>query len=687
MSPTDASPQQPGQDSKKALQHSPVIKQNSCSRQQVDLKSVENVTSNETNADTLPRTPAPVPYSVFTRWQKLYLTYLLGFLTLASSLTANIYLPLILLLAEQYHTSAQAINLTITVYVIFQGISASFWSPLSDVFGRRPVFILTFGLYTAASLGLALSQGSYTALILLRATQSVGGSAVLSLAYGVVADLVTSAERGSMLGPMLASGNLGPCIGPIIGGGVVMTGQPAWCFWALVIFGGIALMLILWTMPETRRTIVGNGSVPALGIWRTWWSLLVDWRRSKTPEAEEDSEKGNNVHLSAGGSFEDTTLGDKTSKKIQEDISNGVVTEDPNKNATGKGRLIVPNPFISLRLVFYWDTFLGLWLAASPYAVWYLIQASIPVIYGKDPGGYGFKDIYVGLCYLTGGSGVIAGGFICGKMMDRNYKHVAKRAGFSTDKSDNHNIHDFPIEEARSRFSLLILAFSACVLVGFAWAVQLRVHPAVPLILQFYLGAKCTVLHQKPSTIAASNNIIRCGLSAAVVAALNPLVSAMGRGWFFTMVAFLDGGLCMVFVVILRRWGKHWRNKRNKNKTICSRADRSPGCDHGVLRLGISCSSLLTPATAKSSDQATGHAKEITGANVAQGSKRLKGKDRKAAKQQAEADRVITASNRKNDDNEEEIVYSALEIMSQATLISTYISTSPSTVSRPPPSV
>lgn len=520
---------------------------------------------------------APIPYSVFTKWQKRYLTYLLGFLTLASSLTANIYLPLILLLAEQYHTSTQAINLTITVYVIFQGISASFWSPLSDAFGRRPVLIMTFGLYTAASLGLALSEGSYTALILLRATQSIGGSAVLAIAYGVVADLVPSAERGSMLGPMLASGNLGPCIGPIIGGGVVMTGQPAWCFWALVIFGGISLSLILWTLPETRRTIVGNGSVRALGIWRTWWSLLVDWRRNRRPAAQEDFEKGSKVPTSAQDSFEDMNPGDVNSVNYGEKGAKGVVTEDPNKSATGKGRLVVPNPFISLRLVFYWDTFLALWLAASPYAVWYLIQASLPVIYGQDPGGYGFKDIYVGLCYLAGGSGVITGGFICGKMMDRNYKHVAQKTGFSTNKSDNHNIHDFPIEEARSRFSLLILAFSACVLVGFAWAVQLKVHPAVPLILQFYLGAKCTVLLQvysalvvdifpeKPSTIAASNNITRCALSAAMVAALDPLVSTMGRGWFFTMIAFLDGGLCMGAVVVLRRWGKHWRNKRNKS--------------------------------------------------------------------------------------------------------------------------
>ncbi|KAL1856861.1 hypothetical protein Daus18300_010624 [Diaporthe australafricana] len=315
------------------------------------------------------------------------------------------------------------------VYVIFQGISVSFWSPLSNVFGRRPVFIITFGLYTAASLGLAFSQGNYTALILLRATQSIGGSAVISISYSVVADLITSAERGSMLGPMLASGILGPCIGPIIGGAVVMAGQPAWCFLALVIFGGIALTLILWTSPETRRTIVGNGAEDSGKV-------------PTNPNITKDGEKG----------------------------ENNVATEDPSKTATGKGRLIFSNPFESLRLIFHWDTVLELWLAASPNAVWYLIQASIPVVYAHGPGGYmyGFKYIYVGLCYLSGGAGVIAGGIIGGKMMDLYYKHVALKSGFSTNKGDNHNIHDFPIEEVRSLFSLLVLAFSACVLVGFA---------------------------------------------------------------------------------------------------------------------------------------------------------------------------------------------------------------------------
>lgn len=202
-----------------------------CSEASVHQPPTQNVLPEATTG------PLSAPYSVFTKGQKQYITYLLGFLTLASSLTATIYFPLIPLLAEEYQTSTQAINLTITLYVVAQGITPAFWGPLSDSLGRRPVLMMTFGLYTAASLGLAFSRGSYPALIILRALQSTGGSAVVSLSYGIVADVVTSAERGSLLGPLLASGNIGPCIGPIIGGAVVTASQPAWCFWTLVIFG------------------------------------------------------------------------------------------------------------------------------------------------------------------------------------------------------------------------------------------------------------------------------------------------------------------------------------------------------------------------------------------------------------------------------------------------------------------
>jgi len=71
--------------------------------------------------------PEPeIPYTIWTTRDRAALVCLLGYLALASSLTANIYFPLIDLLAQRYNVSTQAINLTITLFFVFQGIAPSF---------------------------------------------------------------------------------------------------------------------------------------------------------------------------------------------------------------------------------------------------------------------------------------------------------------------------------------------------------------------------------------------------------------------------------------------------------------------------------------------------------------------------------------------------------------------------------
>jgi hypothetical protein len=81
-------------------------------------------------------------------------------------------------------------------------------------------------------------------------------------------------------------------------------------------------------------------------------------------------------------------------------------------------------------------------MAGAPYAVWYYIQTSVTIIYGEE---YGYNDLVVGLCYLSGGAGVIVGGFVAGKLMDWNYTYTAKKAGLSVDRVAGDNILQFPI--------------------------------------------------------------------------------------------------------------------------------------------------------------------------------------------------------------------------------------------------
>lgn len=517
----------------------------------------------------------PTPYTTFTRRQKRLLTVILTLTMLASPLTATIYLPLLTLLSTQYRVSIQDINLTITLYIVFQAISPLFFATASDYFGRRSILLMTYALYTAASLGLALNEHSYAGLLILRALQSLGASAVLAIAFGVVADVCPPAERGSMLGPTQSAANLAVCVGPVLGGLVVMGSKSfIWVFWALVIFGGTVLTLVGVALPETARNVVGNGSMQATGLGRTWWSLVksrLNNTSAKLNGGDDLKEKNRSTHNERDG----TEVTNQTSRK---------------------DKFRMANPLACIQIIFWKDTALVLWQAASPYAVWYCVQTSIPNIY-KDI--YGFNELQIGLSYLPGGFGTVLGGYANGKLMDFNYKTTARKAGRTIDKVSGDDLDDFPIERARACGSWYLLAVYICVLAGYGWSVVAHVHASVPLILQFVLAVLCTCFQQtfnallvdifpaNPSTAAASSNITRCVLSAVAVAVLQPLQDIMGRGWFFVLLASLSGGGGLATNWAINARGMQWRQHR------ISKEKKMPGRPNDLEK------SLENPATAE----------------------------------------------------------------------------------------
>lgn len=390
------------------------------------------------------------------------------------------------------------------------------------------------------------------ALLLLRALQSLGASAVLAIGYGVVADVCVPAERGQMLGPVMAVTNLGACIGPLVGGWVALgSGGYEWVFWSLLIFGGVVLGTIGGWLPETGRNVVGNGSVGARKWSKTWWSLFGECRMRKKKQA------------SVGN--------DTQSRSHEPDLSN------PNH----KKKHHIPNPSASLRIVFWRDTALILWMSASFYSIYYCVQTAIPSIY-KDL--YSFNEFEIGLSYLTGGAGVMLGGYVNGKIMDKNYEKTAKAIGHTIDRFSGDNLDHFPIEKARARSSWYLLMTSTCTLVGYGWALETHSHESIPLILQFVLGFICTCFLQTfsallvdifpdcPSTAATAGNITRCALSAVGVATVQPLINVLGRGWYFTFLGVLSGLGCTAATWIIQTQGMKWRGQR-RAKVIGSRTN------------------------------------------------------------------------------------------------------------------
>jgi len=77
---------------------------------------------------------------------------------------------------------------------------------------------------------------------------------------------------------------------------------------------------------------------------------------------------------------------------------------------------------------------------------------------------------------------------------------------------------------------------------------------------------------QNTSTAAAAGNITRCALSAAAVAAMQPLLDVMGKGWFFTALAAASGILSVIATMFIRLRGMTWRNQRQARErgTSCT---------------------------------------------------------------------------------------------------------------------
>lgn len=186
------------------------------------------------------------PYSAFpisTRW---FISALVGVAAIFSPISSNIFVPAIPTLAQAFGKSEQDISLAVTVYLVFQAVTPSFFGSLSDTYGRRPVYIVTLSVYLCANIGLAaMPTTHYWLLLFLRGLQSTGGSAVISIGAGSVADVAEPRERGKFFAIFQLGAMLGPAVGPLIGG--VLSSTLGWrsIFWFLVISCAVVLIPLI----------------------------------------------------------------------------------------------------------------------------------------------------------------------------------------------------------------------------------------------------------------------------------------------------------------------------------------------------------------------------------------------------------------------------------------------------------
>ena len=159
------------------------------------------------------RAEAIEKYSVFTTAEKWCIVVMVSYAAWFSTLTSFIYYPAIHPLSQTFSVSVDKINLTVTSYMAVAAVAPTLVGDTADVLGRRPVYVIALSLYIGANIAIVLSN-TYAALLGLRVLQALAISGMLSvlilslllmssgtfsIAYGVVTDIASPAERGSFV--------------------------------------------------------------------------------------------------------------------------------------------------------------------------------------------------------------------------------------------------------------------------------------------------------------------------------------------------------------------------------------------------------------------------------------------------------------------------------------------------------
>ncbi|MEH6381751.1 MAG: MDR family MFS transporter, partial [Dietzia cercidiphylli] len=140
-----------------------------------------------------------------------------------------------------------------TAYLMTSTISTPLYGKLSDIYGRKPFFVIGIVIFVFGSLLCTLADSMYT-LALYRGIQGLGAGALMSLSLAIIGDIIPPRDRAKYQGYMLAVFASSSVIGPVVGGffaGVeTIFGIDGWrwIFLMNVPIGAIALTLVMITL-------------------------------------------------------------------------------------------------------------------------------------------------------------------------------------------------------------------------------------------------------------------------------------------------------------------------------------------------------------------------------------------------------------------------------------------------------
>lgn len=447
----------------------------------------------------------PEPYSIIKPNERIFLIIVLSLIGFWSTISNTIYFPALPTLSEYFNVSESVMNLSVVAYLVFQGIVPTFSSNLADTFGRRPIVLLCLIVFIVSCIGLSQTN-VFWLLAVLRCVQAAGIAPTIAINSGIGGDVTTRAERGGFVGVVSGFQLLGNGFGGLIGSGLMQSFDWRGIFIFLTIGSAVTFVLAFFLLPETKRLIVGNGSIlPKYWIHRA--PVLYFFK--------------DRVHES------DNTL--RTEK------------------------LDIFSPFRILKSPIVLAV---LFSSGISFASWTMALASISTILEQE---YNYSVMQVGYVYLPQGIALLTSSLLTGRFLNWYYKRCKTRYDMRNSHIPLEERPPFNIYKTRLHILMPMSFFMNGGLIIFGWCMQYKKNIASIIISTMMISASSSTfiasgttmlvdLHpDKGSTLTSCMNLSRCLLAALGTGVLSKLTGAIGVGGCYTLMS----GLCIASYSIL----------------------------------------------------------------------------------------------------------------------------------------
>lgn len=378
--------------------------------------------------------------------------------------------------------------------------------------GRKLVYIVGLTSFLIANTALALLPPHIALLYVLRIFQAFGSCIVFSVGAGTVADITEPAKRASAIAWFLMGPQLGPIIGPVIGGQFASESRWRWVFGILSITCLPVYLAIVFSMPETLRSLVGNGTAVAKQPWfQIPRSLRTKSRTdSKVPKAPRPSFR-KFMHL---------------------------LKYPPHLIVSFNGAL----------------QFAGL----------YGMYIAFPTVFGEK--GYEFSNAQIGYAYLCPGIAMFIASIAVGRLSDwmrQKAKASSKDGKVHPERRVALQIPGFFLAAAGKMMFGWFAKTQAPAWMALVGSALAAIGVSIVFVTSTSFQTECDPA--QTASLVALGGFLRNIAGAIAAATMVSFLKTLGWGWAFTGFGFLDI-VCIPGIVLILVRGEKWRENLKRQQ-------------------------------------------------------------------------------------------------------------------------